>query len=127
MTDVFSEDERDSLARSTLERYWRAAELAADIRAAWEEQGQPLTVIWENGTESEAPLLKLLRDAERDAARFAKLIPLSAARPGRPPVATIKPPTLTRDPQPRRTGGVETADDPAAPLARFPQKKAQQK
>lgn len=86
-----TDDERRQVERDALERYWRAVELADGARAAWEDAGEPLIVQWSNGTESEAPLLKLMREAERDAERMARAIPKPRARPGRDPVAVVSP------------------------------------
>ncbi len=57
---------------------------------AWEADGRELTVKWPNGTVSEAPLLKLLRESERDCERFARAIPKPERRPGRKAVATLE-------------------------------------
>jgi hypothetical protein len=43
-----------------------------------------------NGVEAEAPLLKLLRECEKDADRLARALPRPAKRLGRPPVAVIE-------------------------------------
>jgi hypothetical protein len=85
-----TDEEALKVEQDALERYWRAVELADGVRAAWEKDGQALTVTWPNGTVSEAPLLKLLREAERDCERFARAIPKPARRPGRKPVATME-------------------------------------
>lgn len=54
-------------------RYAYAADLAAGSREKWFAEGMPLTVLWPNGIESAHPLLKVIRDAEHDAAKFAML------------------------------------------------------
>jgi hypothetical protein len=77
--------------RDALERYWRAVELADGVRVAWEAEDRPLTFEWPNGVVSEAPLLKLLREVERDAERFARAVPKPAKRPGRKQVAVVGP------------------------------------
>ena len=77
------------LDQEALDRYQRASELAAITREAWEQAGKPLVVSWPNGIESESPLLKLMREAERDAERFLRAVPKSK-RPGRDPVAVVK-------------------------------------
>ena len=85
-TDV----ELAQVVQDALERYWRAVELADGVRAAWVDAGSVLTVAWSNGTESEAPLLKLLRECERDCERFARAIPRPKGLPGRPAEAVIR-------------------------------------
>jgi len=86
-----TDQEALQVERDALERYWRAVELAGGVRVAWEADGRELTVRWPNGTVSEAPLLKLLREAERDCERFARAIPKPERRPGRKPVAVLEP------------------------------------
>lgn len=69
-------------------RYERAVELASQARREWEEAGSPLLIEWANGTLSEHPLVKLLRECERDCERFARVL---AKKPmGRKPVAVIQ-------------------------------------
>jgi hypothetical protein len=79
-----TEAELEQVVQDSLVRYWAALELADGVRRAWVEAGKVLTVVWPNGIESEAPLLKLLRECERDAERFARAIPRPDKRPGRP-------------------------------------------
>lgn len=85
-----TDEEALQVERDALERYWAALELADGVRRAWETEDKPLTVEWPNGTISEAPLLKLLRETERDCERFARAIPKPARRPGRKPVAIVE-------------------------------------
>jgi len=92
-----TDEEALQVERDALERYWRTVELADGVRAAWEQEGSVLTVTWANGTVSEAPLLKLLREVERDCERFARAIPKPARRPGRKPMATLET-TIGRSP-----------------------------
>ena len=47
-------------------------------------------VEWPNGTVSEAPILRLLREAERDAARLARDL-RPPRRPGQQPTAVPEP------------------------------------
>jgi capsid protein len=89
-----SSDEALQLEQDALHRYWAAVELADSIRQAWEEQGKWLTVTLPNQCEVEAPLLKLLRQAERDCERFARAVPTPERRPGRKPVAVVEPALL---------------------------------
>jgi hypothetical protein len=85
-----TDEELSKVAQDALERYWRAVELADATRLAWEEDGRLLTVVWPNGIESEAPLLKLMRETERDAERFGRAIPRPAGKPGRPQRAVVE-------------------------------------
>jgi hypothetical protein len=101
---VLTEDDREQVERDALERYWRAVELADAVRAEWEAAGRPLVVEWPNGTQSEAPLLRLLREAERDAERLARALPKPTKRPGRNPVAVVTP-TIGVSPAVRRRRG----------------------
>jgi hypothetical protein len=86
MTDA----ERLQVEADAFARYCAAVELVDGVRDAWVAEGRPLTVEWPNGSVSEAPLLKLLRAAERDCERFARAIPKPERRPGRKPVAVIE-------------------------------------
>jgi hypothetical protein len=69
-------------------RYEHALELAAQVRDQWESEGSPLLVEWSNGNVSEHPLVKLLRESERDCERFARV--LSRNPRGRKPVAALE-------------------------------------
>lgn len=84
MTGVpgMTDEELLQVERAALARYWRAVELADGVRAAWEKDDRALTVVWPNGTVGEAPLLRLLREAERDCERFARAIPEASAAAG---------------------------------------------
>jgi len=56
--------------------------------------GTALTVLYPNGIEAPHPLLKVIRDAEHDAAKFALALGIDAkvkGRPGRKPEAVIGP------------------------------------
>ncbi len=85
------DEDLEQVVRDALERYWKAVERADAVERAWIEAERPLIVAWANGTESEAPLHKLLRECERDCERLARAIPLPPKRPGRKPVAVIGP------------------------------------
>jgi hypothetical protein len=95
--------ELEQVVNDSLTRYWAALELADGVRRAWVEAGSVLTVVWSNGIESEAPLLKLLRECERDCERFARAIPRPKGVGGRPGEADHQrrlgesPATLLRD------------------------------
>ena len=85
-----SADELEQVAGDSLQRYWRAVELVDNVLEAWVDGGKVLTVCYANGIEAEAPLLKLLRECERDAARLARDL-RPPRRPGRQPTAVPKP------------------------------------
>ena len=88
-----SHPDSDLLAESA-SRYAYAVDLADGAREAWLAQGRPLTVLWPNGIESPHPLLKVMRDAEHDAAKFAVALGIDArvrGRSGRRAEAVIEP------------------------------------
>ena len=70
-------------------RYERARELAAAIRAEWEQLGCPL--LGEGGATGRAlvphPLVKMLAEAERDADRFGRVLKKSHSGPA--PAAVV--------------------------------------
>lgn len=85
----------ERLEKEALDRYERAVKLAADTRAEWEAIGSPLLYIGHNDIEYEHPLVKLLREAEKDAAARLKDVPKPAGKPGRKPVGV---PGITKSP-----------------------------
>jgi hypothetical protein len=75
-------------------RYARAADLAARLQDKWEADGRPITI--KGGATGKAdvvnPLIKLIADAEKDAATFWHDLFPNAKRPvGRPRGSTIAP------------------------------------
>ena len=57
---------------------------------AWCDEGQTLTLAAPNGAEYPHPLLKIIREAERDAQRYGEALGIKArpqGRPGRHPEA----------------------------------------
>jgi len=77
-------------------RYARAVDLADELRAEWESYGRPKLYTVNNGTMIPHPLVKMLREAEADAARFGKALKLEPAAVkrstiGRPPGASSAP------------------------------------
>jgi len=79
----------DELYLHAVERYARAVDFAERVRAEWVDYGKPYLYDHVNGAKVIHPLVKLLRDAERDAAVYARdvLLDPSAAtkrKPGRP-------------------------------------------
>lgn len=75
-----------------VDRYAHAVDVAARARAEWGEAGRPLTITHPNGITSAHPLIAVMRDAEKDAARYGEAVGLKpgrVARRGPDPVATI--------------------------------------
>jgi hypothetical protein len=75
-------------------RYAYAVDLAAGSRETWLGLEQPLIVEYPNGATAPHPLLKIIRDAEHDSAKFALGLGIDArvkGRPGRKPEAVIGP------------------------------------
>jgi phage terminase small subunit len=75
-------------------RYARAADLAARLQDKWEKDGRPITV--KGGATGKAdvtnPIIKLISDAEKDAATFWHDLFPNAKRPvGRPRGSSIAP------------------------------------
>jgi len=73
-------------------RYARAVDLAEELRAEWIDYGRPKLYTVNNGTLVPHPLVKMLREAETDAARFGRALKLEPAAVkrstiGRPPGA----------------------------------------
>ena len=81
MADVFFSDAAD--------RYSRAVDLEQAIRSEWKSVGSPLLAEGSMGQLVEHPLVKMLKEAERDSARFLELV--GKRRPGRPVGATSAP------------------------------------
>jgi hypothetical protein len=59
-------------------RYAFACDLAHESRQVWYGLEQPLTVEYPNGIEAPHPLLRIVRDAEADAAKYAIAIGIDA-------------------------------------------------
>jgi hypothetical protein len=75
-------------------RYAYAVDLAAGSRETWLELEQPLIVEYPNCVTAPHSLLKVIREAEHDAARFGVALGIDAkvkARPGGKPEAVIGP------------------------------------
>jgi hypothetical protein len=75
-------------------RYAWAVDLADGARDTWLREGCVVTVTYPNGVEAPNPLLKVVREAELDAARFGKMLGIDATvkgKPGRPAEAVIRP------------------------------------
>ena len=73
-------------------RYASAADREEGARQAWYRAGKVLTLVGANGIEYPHPLLKVIRDAERDAAKYGEALGIVAkpkGRPGRNPVAVL--------------------------------------
>ena len=75
-------------------RYAFAVDLAHESREVWFGLEQPRTVEYPNSIEAPHPLLRIIREAETDAAKFAVALGIDAkvlGRPGRPAEAVIRP------------------------------------
>jgi hypothetical protein len=75
-------------------RYAFAVDLAHESRSAWLAEDAPLVVEYSNGMLAPSPLLRIIREAEHDAARFAVALGIDARirrRAGRKPEAVIQP------------------------------------
>jgi hypothetical protein len=72
-------------------RFARAVDLVEEVRREWIDHGRPKLTEYSNGALAPHPLVKLLAEAEKDAARAGralKLEPEALKRPpGRPPGA----------------------------------------
>ncbi len=88
--------EREAFTESA-ERYADAVGLAAQLRAEWEKDGRPLTAEGSMRQPIPHPLVKMIADADRDAAKYAAAVGLDAGalqkkgRSGRPVGATSAP------------------------------------
>jgi hypothetical protein len=71
----------DELYLHAVERYARAVDFADRVRAEWIDYGRPLITDHVNGAKVVHPLVKLLRDAEHDAATYARDVLLDPSRP----------------------------------------------
>ena len=74
-------------------RYARAVDLADELRREWDDHGRPKLYTASNGNLIPHPLIKMVREAESDAARFGKALKLDPASvkrstTGRPPGST---------------------------------------
>ena len=84
-------EDRDRLVDAVC-RYAFAVDLADRARREWRSVGAPLTIAHPNGIVAQHPLIAVMRDAERDAARYGEAVGLKpgrVARRGPDPVATI--------------------------------------
>jgi hypothetical protein len=77
----------DPYARA-LEAYELAYERVCQAREEWERAGRPLVIEHRNRMVGASPLLRVLQQAERDAARALEVIRLRHAGPD--PVARVR-------------------------------------
>src|SRR4051794_37491744 len=73
-------------------RYADAVDVGDRARREWRQAGSPLLITHPNGITSAHPLVAVMRDAEKDAARYGEALGLKpgrVARRGPDPVATI--------------------------------------
>jgi hypothetical protein len=77
------------LYEDALSRYEHATDLAAEVRAQWEKAGRPKLALGGSTGKADVthPLVRLLMEAERDAARFGELLRPHHAGPD--PVAVV--------------------------------------
>jgi len=76
----------------SLARYASAVDLADRARREWRKLGAPLTITHPNGITSTHPLVNVMRDSEKDAARYGEALGLKPGRVahrGPDPVATM--------------------------------------
>jgi phage terminase small subunit len=75
-----------------LARYAQSVDVADRARREWREAGSPSLITYPNRITSVHPLIAVMRDAERDAAKFGEALGLKPSRVshrGPDPVATI--------------------------------------
>jgi phage terminase small subunit len=75
-----------------VDRYAHAVDVADRARREWAKAHRPLTITHPNGITSAHPLLAVMRDAEKDAARYGEALGLKPGRVqrrGPDPVAAI--------------------------------------
>ena len=72
---VESLDDPDRYADSVL-RYARAIDMVEEIRREWNDAGRPKLFTHSNGAVVPHPLVKLLAESEKDAARYGRALKL---------------------------------------------------
>jgi hypothetical protein len=87
-------------------RYAHAVDVAARARSEWRDGGSPPLITHPNGITSAHPLIGVMRDAEKDAARYGEALGL---KPGR---------VKHRGPDPVATIAADIGESPAAKLRR---------
>jgi hypothetical protein len=95
LTQVESMPEPDRFYDAVL-RFARAVDMADFVRADWVDRGRPLMYEHTNGALVPHPLVKLLAEAEKDAARAGRALKLEPdairrATIGRPPGSSSSP------------------------------------
>lgn len=105
-----NEDDRQLFAEAA-ERYARAVERSHRVQAEWEGLGRPTLARGSMGQRVEHPLMKMIREHEREVSVLAKHVGLEPASRARRPAAG-------------RPTGAASAPDRAAPPAVTPSSKA---
>lgn len=95
LTQVESMSEPDRFYDAVL-RFARAVDMADFVRADWVDRGRPLMYEHTNGALVPHPLVKLLAESEKDAARAGRALKLEPdairrATIGRPPGSSSSP------------------------------------
>jgi phage terminase small subunit len=88
---VGDQEDADLLAEA-VGRYAQAVDVADRARREWRKAGSPSLIVHPNGITSAHPLVGVMRDAEKDAARYGETLGLKPGRVahrGPDPVATI--------------------------------------
>lgn len=85
------QEDRDRLS-DAVGRYAYAVDVADRARREWRKAASPLLITHPNGITSTHPLIGVMRDAEKDAARYGEVLglkPGGVAHRGPDPVATM--------------------------------------
>jgi hypothetical protein len=89
-----------------INRFAHAVDVGDRARREWRKAGSPLLITHPNGITSAHPLIVVMRDAEKDAARYGEALGL---KPGR---------VAHRGPDPVATIAADIGESPAAKLRR---------
>jgi hypothetical protein len=92
-------------------RFARAVDLVDEVRREWIDHGRPKLTEYSNGALAPHPLVKLLAEAEKDAARAGRALKL-------------EPEALKRAPG-RPSGAASSSDRKAPPIVKLSSKKIQ--
>ena len=112
VAEVVGEDRAGTYLEAVV-RYARAVDLADRLHSEWVREGRPSVVRFTNGSLARHPSVRLMSDANRDAAKceaavFLDLASAARRRPGgqtgshRAPDRQAEPPRLVRAPEPAK-------------------------